>query len=92
MESHPECVLTYHTWQNKFKFRKSGSVRTSSKLLTLMYRNVIGDFPKEFYKSPNGDSLLRFLHKMQDTSSFVEWISLGIRRVHDGGDEYLNRN
>jgi glycosyltransferase involved in cell wall biosynthesis len=84
LEANPSCILAYHAWRNNFENGKLGPIRTSSRFLTLVFRNVLGDLPKEFYKAPNGDTFLRFILKMNGTFNFIDGIEPGIRKVHDG--------
>jgi glycosyltransferase involved in cell wall biosynthesis len=85
MESHSECVLTYHGWRNKTIDGKLDPIKGSTMLLTLMFRNVIDKFPREFYQAPNGDSFLRTMLKLKGTFNFIDGISPSVRRVHEGG-------
>ena len=85
MESHPECVLTYHDWRNKTIDGKLDPIKGSTMLLTLMFRNVIDKFPREFYQAPNGDSFLRTMLKLKGTFNFIDGISPAVRRMHEGG-------
>ena len=54
-------------------------------LLTLIFRNILDNFPDEFYKSPNGDTFLRLMLKMKGEFLFVDGINPAIRRLHEGG-------
>ena len=53
--------------------------------LTLVFRNVIQNFPKEFYKVKNGDTFLISLLGNYGKGMYIEDIDLAMYRVHGGG-------
>ncbi|MGK0380010.1 MAG: glycosyltransferase involved in cell wall biosynthesis [Patiriisocius sp.] len=85
LETNPSCILTYHAWRNDFENGKLGPIRTSSRFLTLVFRNVLDEFSREIDKAPNVDAFLRFMLKTKGSFRFIDGINPGIRRVHEGG-------
>jgi hypothetical protein len=78
-------VLTYHAWRDKFKDGKLGDIITNSKprIVTMMFRNVLVNYPREFNKAPNGDTFLCFMLKMKGELHFIDGVDPGIRVLHD---------
>ena len=52
---------------------------------SICFRNVIENFPKEFYKSLNGDTFLVSLLGEHGNSKFQKDINNGSYRLHSGG-------
>ncbi|MFT4848795.1 MAG: glycosyltransferase involved in cell wall biosynthesis [Sediminicola sp.] len=86
MEANPDIVLTHHAWRNKFQDGTLGPIITNSnpRVVTMMFRNVIDNFPREFHKAPNGDTFLRFMLKMKGEFNFIDGIDPAIRKIHEG--------
>jgi glycosyltransferase involved in cell wall biosynthesis len=85
MEAHPECVLTYHLSKELYNGEYNLIERTKQRLLTFVFRNIITEYPTEFYKTPNNDTFLKFFLKMYGEFKFLEDIEPAICRVHEGG-------
>jgi glycosyltransferase involved in cell wall biosynthesis len=85
MVAHPECVLTYHLSKELNNGKYDLVHKGKQRLLTFMFRNIITNYPAEFYKAPNNDRFLLFLLKMHGEFKFIEDIEPAISRVHEGG-------
>ena len=92
LENNLKYSFCYHPWQNLFEnndnsliTNKIGDVSHSSRLLTLMIRNVIREFPKQFFQAPNADTFLRFMLHQIGESCLIKDINPGVRRIHDNG-------
>jgi glycosyltransferase involved in cell wall biosynthesis len=89
MESHPECVLTYHAWiemrdEKLQKFKKSKKLDSSTH--TIMFRNIIDKFQDHLYIPVlNGDTLLKFLLSHYGKECFVDGIEPAVKRRDSGG-------
>lgn len=53
--------------------------------LSMFFRNILSDFPVEFYKSLNGDTFLVSLLGHYGKSKYHDDIKSGIYRLHHGG-------
>lgn len=53
--------------------------------LSLCYRNVITEFPEEFYKSPTGDNFLSSLLGQYGKAKYLDTIRPSAYRMHAGG-------
>jgi glycosyltransferase involved in cell wall biosynthesis len=86
MESHPECVLTYHGWRilNQSNNKISSKVNKGPRTLTLLFRNELSDYklPKQ---GLNGDMLLKFYLSTKGKFKFLENVKPAIHRHHNGG-------
>ena len=86
MESHSECVLTYHAWIEKHgeKFQKPKKMFSSTH--TIMFRNIIDKFQDHLYIPVlNGDTLLKFLLLHYGKECFVEGIEPAVKHRDSGG-------
>jgi glycosyltransferase involved in cell wall biosynthesis len=54
-------------------------------MLSLCFRNVIGEFPEEFYKSPTGDNFLCSLLGNYGKGKFLPDVKPSAYRMHSGG-------
>jgi glycosyltransferase involved in cell wall biosynthesis len=54
--------------------------------LTMCFRNIIEQFPKEFYKTQNGDAFLTVLLGQFGKGKFMDDISPSHFRFHEGGN------
>ncbi|MCH8567428.1 MAG: glycosyltransferase [Balneolales bacterium] len=85
LENNKEFVLTYHAWRNMDIHGKLLSQKSSPMTLTLLFRNIFGDYPMSLKKAPNGDSALRSFLKRKGEFKNLDSIGCAIRRMHDGG-------
>jgi glycosyltransferase involved in cell wall biosynthesis len=60
--------------------------------LSLCYRNVIAEFPQEFYKSPTGDNFLCSLLGNYGKAKFLDDIKPSAYRMHTGGSWSLQQD
>jgi hypothetical protein len=58
---------------------------TSIKTLTVCYRNVVREMPKEYLRCPNGDTFLFAMLGQFGGAAFLENISPAKYRIHKGG-------
>jgi glycosyltransferase involved in cell wall biosynthesis len=86
LRKHPNCILTYHSWQNFIERDKTCyETKSTPRILTIVFRNVILEYPDYFYRVANGDTALRFLLKQHGKFAFVPGISPAMRRIHADG-------
>lgn len=99
LEANEEFVLTFHDAifeDSKFLFDSQNLEKTEfspkelislefpTATLTICFRNILREFPDEFYKVNNGDTFLTFLLGFHGKAKYLKNIKPAFYRLHPG--------
>jgi len=94
LDENPKVVLSYHHFKNKFSKYAEGSLNyyepinkplLKSRTLTVMFRNIIGNYPKSLLKAPNGDQTFKFYLSQFGEFKSIDNVKPSIRLIHNDG-------
>lgn len=91
LEANPNYIASSHAYRNRF-YGSNNNKESYGKIIkgrpmtfTLLYKNIIKEFPKEFTEASNGDTFLRGLLSEHGKFFYMDDIEPGIRGVHNNG-------
>lgn len=93
MENNSEVIMTYHDFINSLDdemhledyYEPVNVPLLRPRTLTLMFRNVLNDYPADLMKAANGDQALRFYLSTKGEIKALQEIKPSVRRIHSGG-------
>lgn len=92
LETHKEYVAVSHNYKNKYYNKFDGDQYEYGELITgrpmtftLVFRNLIDEFPAQFTQAANGDTFLRAMLSELGKFHCIDTLEPGIRGVHQDG-------
>jgi glycosyltransferase involved in cell wall biosynthesis len=87
MENNPEYSYCYHPWQiyNEESQKFGSKIYYNDRIIGLVFRNIINEFPIQFLNVPNGDNFMKFMLSTYGKSKLIKNIKPAIHRHHKGG-------